>query len=60
MRAIGARTIKDRGRARSSMSGHTQIIEAIESRNASRAEQLVRDHVLRLSDHVEANLDYLE
>ena len=60
MRAIRARTIKDRGRARSSVSDHTQIIEAIESRNASTAEQLVRDHALRLADHVEANVDYLE
>ena len=46
MRAIRARTIKDRGRARSSMSDHTRIIEAIESRNAGKAEQLVRDHAL--------------
>ena len=60
MRAIRSRTIKDRGRARSSMSDHTQIIEAIESRNASTAEQLVRDHALRLAEHVEANVDYLE
>jgi DNA-binding GntR family transcriptional regulator len=42
------------------MSDHTQIIEAIESRNASTAEELVRDHALRLADHVEANVDYLE
>ena len=60
MRAIRARTIKDRGRARSSMSDHTQIIEAIESRDSSTAEQLVRDHALRLAEHVEANVDYLE
>ena len=60
MRAIRARTIKDRGRARSSMSDHTRIIEAIESRNAGKAEQLVRDHALRLAEHVEANVDYLE
>ena len=60
MRAIRARTIKDRGRARSSMSDHTRIIEAIESRNAGKAEQLVRDHALRLAEHVDANVDYLE
>ena len=60
MRAIRARTIKDRGRARSSMSDHTRIIEAIESRNAGKAEQLVRDHALRLAEHVEANVDYLK
>jgi DNA-binding GntR family transcriptional regulator len=60
MRAIRARTIKDRGRARSSMSDHTEIIEAIESRNASTAEQLVRDHALRLAEHVEANVGYLD
>ena len=60
MRAIRARTIKDRGRASSSMSDHTRIIEAIESRNAGKAEQLVRDHALRLAEHVEANVDYLE
>ena len=60
MRAIRARTIKDRGRARSSMSDHTRIIEAIESRNAGKAEQLVRDHALRLAEHVKANVDYLE
>ena len=60
MRAIRARTIKDRGRASSSMSDHTRIIEAIESRNAGKAEQLVRDHALRLAEHVEANVNYLE
>ena len=60
MRAIRARTIKDRGRARSSMSDHTRIFEAIEARNAGKAEQLVRDHALRLAEHVEANVDYLE
>ena len=58
--AIRARTIKDRGRARSSMSDHTRIFEAIEARNAGKAEQLVRDHALRLAEHVEANVDYLE
>ena len=42
------------------MSDHTRIIEAIESRNAGKAEQLVRDHALRLAEHVEANVDYLE
>ena len=60
MRAIRASTIKDRDRVMQSVMDHTRIIEAIEGRNASQAEQLVRDHALELAEHIERFVDYLD
>ncbi len=53
MRAIRASTIKDRDRVARSVIDHIRIIEAIEDRDASHAEQLVRDHALELARHVD-------
>jgi DNA-binding GntR family transcriptional regulator len=53
VRAIRQRTIFERDRARRSIADHKEIIEAIEVRSAERAERLVREHTLRLRDHVE-------
>lgn len=53
VRAIRQRTIFERDRARRSVLDHREIVEALETRNAERAERLVREHTLRLRDHVE-------
>jgi len=60
MRAIRASTIKDKDRVSRSVSDHIRIIEAIESRNANLAEQLVRDHALQLAEHVDQFVNYLD
>jgi DNA-binding GntR family transcriptional regulator len=38
---------------------HIRIIEAIEDRDASHAEQLVRDHALELARHVEKYVEFI-
>jgi DNA-binding GntR family transcriptional regulator len=53
MRAIRQRTIFEQDRAKRSIVDHTQIVEALEVRDAETAERLVREHTLRLRDHVE-------
>jgi DNA-binding GntR family transcriptional regulator len=60
MRAIRTSTIKDRDRVAQSVMDHTRIIEAIEERYATHAEQLVRDHALELAKHIERYVDYLD
>jgi DNA-binding GntR family transcriptional regulator len=52
-RAIRQRTIFEQDRARRSVLDHKEIVAALEARNAERAERLVREHTLRLRDHVE-------
>ncbi|HJP07070.1 MAG: GntR family transcriptional regulator [Acidiferrobacteraceae bacterium] len=60
MRAIRTRTIQDDDRAQRSVIDHARIIRAIEQRQTETAESLVRDHALRLAEHVERNVEYLE
>ena len=59
VRAIRARTIFEEDRANRSIVDHKEIIEALEARSTERAERLVREHTLKLRDHVErhVNLD---
>lgn len=52
VRAIRHRAIFERDRARRSIADHKEIVDALETRHAERAERLVRDHTLRLRDHV--------
>jgi DNA-binding GntR family transcriptional regulator len=52
MRSIRIQTIGDRDRASQSIIDHMHIIEALESRDAEVAEQLVREHSLNLRTHV--------
>ncbi len=56
VRAIRQRTIFERDRARRSIADHKSIVEALEARDADRAERLVREHTLRLRDHVEEHV----
>jgi DNA-binding GntR family transcriptional regulator len=59
VRAIRARTIFEENRAKRSIEDHLAIVEALEARNTERAERLVREHTLKLRDHVAryVNLD---
>ena len=53
MRAIRQRTIFEQDRAKRSIVDHKEIVAALEARDTERAERLVREHTLRLRDHVE-------
>jgi DNA-binding GntR family transcriptional regulator len=52
MRAIRARTMTEGDRVTRSIVDHTQIVGALEARDAALAERLVREHTLKLHDHV--------
>ena len=53
VRAIRQRTIFEQDRARRSIVDHKEIVSALEARDTERAERLVREHTLRLREHVE-------
>ena len=53
VRAIRQRTIFEQDRTRRSVVDHKEIVGALEARDTERAERLVREHTLRLRDHVE-------
>jgi DNA-binding GntR family transcriptional regulator len=53
VRAMRQRTIFEQDRARRSIVDHTEIVNALEARDADLAERLVREHTLRLREHVE-------
>lgn len=57
VRAIRNRAIFEQDRARRSIVDHKEIVAAIEARDTERAERLVREHTLRLRDHVERYVD---
>jgi DNA-binding GntR family transcriptional regulator len=54
VRAIRQRTIVEQDRARRSIADH---IAALEARDTETAERLVREHTLKLRDHVERHVD---
>lgn len=60
MRGIRARTINELDRAPRSIIDHLSIIEALENRDATLAERLVREHALNLAAHVEKHANYLD
>src|SRR5271167_2502662 len=60
MRMIRRKTIGEMDRADRSIRDHIQIIEALEARDTTRAEALVRDHALGLAEHVAKYADYLD
>lgn len=57
VRAIRQRTIFEQDRAKRSVVDHKEIVAALEARDTERAERLVREHTLRLRDHVERFVD---
>ena len=60
MRMIRRKTIGEKDRADRSIRDHMNIIEALEARDTSRAEERVRTHALGLADHVAKYADYLD
>lgn len=60
MKAIRRKTISERDRVAESIIDHMRIIEALESRDAEKAERLVREHAMHLAEHVKQYVDYLE
>jgi len=60
MRAIRRKTIGERDRATESIIDHMRIIQTLESRDATMAEQLVREHAMYLADHIKKYVDYLD
>jgi DNA-binding GntR family transcriptional regulator len=52
MRAIRARTMTEDDRAARSIVDHAHIVGALEARDTDLAERLVREHTLKLHDHV--------
>jgi DNA-binding GntR family transcriptional regulator len=52
MRAIRSRSFAGRGASPDSVVGHSDIIEALEKRDAELAEKLVREHTARLHERV--------
>jgi DNA-binding GntR family transcriptional regulator len=57
VRAIRARTIFEENRAKRSIEDHLAIVEALEARDPDLAERLVREHTLKLRDHVARHVD---
>ncbi len=57
VRAIRHRAIFENERVKRSIVDHKEIIAALEARDTERAERLVREHTLKLRDHVENNVD---
>jgi DNA-binding GntR family transcriptional regulator len=60
MRMIRRKTIGEEDRADRSIHDHMNIIQALESRDTVRAEELVRNHALGLAEHVARHADYLD
>ena len=57
VKSIRHRTMFASDRAQRSIKDHMEIIEALEARDTERAERLVREHTLRLAEHVEQHVD---
>ena len=57
VRAIRQRTIFEKDRARRSILDHKEIVNALEERHTERAERLVREHTLKLREHVEKHVE---
>jgi len=63
MYAVRRRAMGEDNRASRSVADHMEILEALEARDAERASRLVRDHTMRLHDHIHdrwTRLDSLE
>jgi len=59
LRNIRLRSFADTSRIEHSVIDHIHIIEALEKRDASEAEHLVRSHTLRLAEHIQNNLRFI-
>ena len=52
MHAVRRRAMVEGDRASRSVADHMEIIEALEARDAELASRLVREHTMRLHDHI--------
>jgi len=57
VKAIRNRTIMEQDRARRSLDDHRRIVDALNRRDAELAERLVREHTLKLREHVARHVD---
>lgn len=57
VRAIRRRTIHEKDRAQRSVKDHSSIVEALVKRDADLASRLVREHTMKLREHVERHVD---
>lgn len=57
VKAIRQRTIFEQDRAKRSIVDHLGIIDALEKRDTDLAERLVREHTIKLRDHVAEHVD---
>ena len=57
VRAIRRRTIHEKDRAQRSVRDHNRIVKALIKRDADLSSQLVREHTMKLREHVEQHVD---
>ncbi len=57
VRAIRRRTIHEKDRAQRSVRDHSRIVKALVKRDADTAADLVREHTMKLHEHVEKHVD---
>lgn len=60
MHAVRLRAMREEDRVHRSLVDHAEIIEALESRDADEAERRVREHTMRLHEHVRRTWTRLE
>ncbi len=60
MQAVRRRTMGESDRARRSVADHMEIIEALMARDADLASRRVREHTMRLHDHISKTWNRLE
>ncbi len=60
MQAVRLRAMNEGDRVQRSVVDHSEIIEALEARDADLAERLVREHTMRLHEHVRRTWTQLE
>lgn len=60
MHAVRRRTMGEGDRAERSVVDHMEIIEALEARDAELASRLVREHTMKLHDHIRRNWTRLD
>ena len=60
MHAVRRRAMGENDRATHSVSDHMEIIDSLDARDSDRASQLVREHTMRLHDHIRDQWSVLE
>ena len=60
MHAVRRRAMTEGNRLSLSVPDHLEIVEALQGRDGDRAERMVREHTMRLHDHVKMNWSRIE